>query len=336
MTRIETGFVPQPRTEIVNRQSGKIMQDIDRAQQELVSGLRADPVLALAGRTGETLALQARLSDLETIDASISLSSARASAQQSAIGTMRDALIDFVNTSTVATQSGLTNFELLSSAAEGTLRTVVGALNTTFGGRPLFGGDGLGTPVTDATAILSTFRLQTAAAPDPESTIAMIAQEFDTAGTMFDTEIYRGGTGSAPATTTWTGEPIRIDVKASEPVFRNVLRDLVSLAVSADPSRSFSTDGLREAFEQVMPDLRSAADELTDRSASIGAAEAQLAKARTQNSAERAYLVNMLADRVGRDRAETATEIIDREGKLEALFLATARLSRLSLTSFIR
>ena len=71
-------------------------------------------------------------------------------------------------------------------------------------------------------------------------------------------------------------------------------------------------------------------------SARIGTAEAQIETARTRNAAEETAL-GILRSGIGSvDPYEAATRLETVRAQLESLYLVTARVSRLSLTEYLR
>ena len=76
--------------------------------------------------------------------------------------------------------------------------------------------------------------------------------------------------------------------------------------------------------------------DVTQRRGFIGVGEAQIAAAVTRYEAEEAILTSLFNDKTGRDQFEAASELQLLESQLEASYLLTARLARLSITNFIR
>ena len=70
--------------------------------------------------------------------------------------------------------------------------------------------------------------------------------------------------------------------------------------------------------------------------ARIGTVEAQIEAARTRNSAEETALGIFRSEIGSVDSYEAATRLEQARSQLESLYLITARVSRLSLTEFLR
>ncbi|OZA12697.1 MAG: flagellar biosynthesis protein FlgL, partial [Rhodobacterales bacterium 17-64-5] len=70
--------------------------------------------------------------------------------------------------------------------------------------------------------------------------------------------------------------------------------------------------------------------------ARIGTAEAKVEAARTRNAAEETALGILRSDLGSVDPYEAATRLEAARNQLESLYLVTARVSRLSLTEFLR
>ena len=75
--------------------------------------------------------------------------------------------------------------------------------------------------------------------------------------------------------------------------------------------------------------------QIVDLQARIGASEGQVQRARTEVLAEAQALDMARTELIGVDPYETAVSLQSAETQLQTLYSVTARLSRLSLTSFL-
>ena len=88
--------------------------------------------------------------------------------------------------------------------------------------------------------------------------------------------------------------------------------------------------------QQAGQQLVSTEDARTTLRARIGTVEAQIEAARTRNSAEETSLGILRSDLGSVDPYEAATRLQTVQSQLESLYLVTARVSRLSLTEYLR
>jgi flagellar hook-associated protein 3 FlgL len=88
--------------------------------------------------------------------------------------------------------------------------------------------------------------------------------------------------------------------------------------------------------QQAGQQLVSTEDARTTLEARIGTVEAQIEAARTRNSAEETSLGILRSDIGSVDPYEAATRLQTIQSQLESLYLVTARVSRLSLTEYLR
>jgi flagellar hook-associated protein 3 FlgL len=88
--------------------------------------------------------------------------------------------------------------------------------------------------------------------------------------------------------------------------------------------------------QQAGQQLVSTEDARTTLRARIGTVEAQIEAARTRNSAEETSLGILRSDLGSVDPYEAATRLQAVQSQLESLYLVTARVSRLSLTEYLR
>jgi len=88
--------------------------------------------------------------------------------------------------------------------------------------------------------------------------------------------------------------------------------------------------------ETMAAGLISGAGSLIQIEARQGAIAARVDQAQSQNASERFAFQEARNSVVGIDLFDTATQLEDAQTRLESLYLLTARMSRLSLTEYLR
>ena len=322
-------------TNILARQGADLRGQVQRAAQEVASGKHSDIGATLRGDFAPLLAIDASLSRLAAYRSTTTDAVVHTSAQQSAIaglsqlaGGISTALLDAGNISTSA------QVDTLAADARGRLASAVGLLNTQASGRAVFSGQATGTaPLGRVDDMLTA--LETAAVG------ATTAGQVATAVTTWFNDplgfgaFYQGGTGLSPSPIA-PGEAADLSTTAMDPAIRDTLAGLAMAALldrgalAGDPSERARLAGT--AGQNL---LRSEDGRIT-LAARIGMVEAQIEVARTRNGAEETALGILRSDIGSVDPYEAATRLETVRAQLESLYLVTARVSRLSLTEYLR
>ena len=322
-------------TNILARQGADLRGQVQRAAQEVASGKHSDIGSTLRGDFAPLLAIDASLSRLAAYHSTTTDAVVHTSAQQSAIaglsqlaGGISTALLDAGNISTSA------QVDTLAADARGRLASAVGLLNTQASGRAVFSGQATGTaPLGRVDDMLTA--LETAAVG------ATTAGQVATAVTTWFNDplgfgaFYQGGTGLSPSPIA-PGEAADLSTTAMDPAIRDTLAGLAMAALldrgalAGDPSERARLAGT--AGQNL---LRSEDGRIT-LAARIGMVEAQIEVARTRNGAEETALGILRSDIGSVDPYEAATRLETVRAQLESLYLVTARVSRLSLTEYLR
>lgn len=332
------GFSPAASSAALNSQIRLTRAEAARAGQEAVTGWHQDPAAALGGRVGPLLDTTSRLAEIAVQGRSLSLAQTRAGAQQAALEQIGAATDRLIETATSALESPApATRATVAAEALAALETSISALNTAQGGRSLFTGDRADRPaLLDAEGFRNALRPLLAGATGPADASAILSDAFNSAGGLFDTTLYTGGTSDAPAVEAAVDQRIDYALRADEGVFRSLLRDLSGLAEAFTEPPLFSDEDGTSLARSALDNLRSSRAGLDIAAARLGTAEAQIAAAAERNVAaetEARLLEHALA---GRDPFEAATELTALESQIEGLFLTSVRLSQLSLTRFLR
>lgn len=337
MTFPLTGFPPQPRPDLMARLIADLRDRADAARTEAVTGRRADPAHALGGRIGEALEIERALAEAGQFREIIDLAGARAGVTQTALEALRGLAVDLAASGQTALDTSLSPARMaVSASARVALGSAVSALNSSFGGRSLFAGDGGGGAVAPAELFLSASVTILEAGPTAGAAYASLTVAFTAAGDLFDTSLYTGGTGDAPATEVAKGERIALSARADEAPMRHLLRDLAALATAFDPENAIPADAREGIATRAIAGLRDNLDALNGIAARIGAAEERMASAKARHMAAEVTLALAYNGLTGRDQYEAATELTALEAQLETSYITTARLANLSLASYLR
>jgi len=216
-----------------------------------------------------------------------------------------------------------------SDAARTSFEATVQSLNTRYGDQSLFGGaDVEGTPLATADQMLS--ELQTAIAGLTTATDVSIAVDawFDDVGGGFEIIGYQGDS---------TGVVERpLDANQFNEAIKETLKALAKGALANDPSVSLDLAETRNLQQESAVGLLNAAENMADLQARVGFIEGRVEEASVRNSAEQTSYGIARSEMVSADPFETATRLEAVQLQLETQYTLTARLSRLSLTEYLR
>lgn len=322
-------------TNILARQGADLRAQVQRAAQEVATGKHADIGKALRGDVSPLVAVDASLARLAAYRTTAADAAFQTSAQQVAIQGLSQ-LASGISTALVGARDVATpaQIDTLASDARGRLASAVGLLNTQASGRAVFSGQATGTlplgPVEDLLAALET--ATTGATTAGQVAAAVTTWFADPSGFG---AFYQGGAALTPVPVA-PGETVEVSTTATDPAIRETLAGLAMAALldrgvlagdRAERARLAATAG---------QELMRGEDARITLQARIGAVEAQIESARTRNGAEETALGILRSETGSVDPYEAATRLETIRTQLESLYLVTARVSRLSLTEYLR
>ncbi|WP_349537489.1 flagellin [Sagittula sp. NFXS13] len=223
----------------------------------------------------------------------------------------------------------------MSEDAENALSQTLNGLNRNVAGRFLFSGtatdrravEGVDDVLTDVrTALIGATSV---------ADVETVLDTFFGAGGTYETTTYQGSnTALSPMQLSET-ESINVDIRATDPVFREVLKPLIMAALATDVALGFSQDVQVEMMAKAGRDLLGAQEGLVELRAGLGALEARVEDADARNSAEITATSMARLDLVGADQYESASRYENIRSQLESLYAITVRSQRLSLAEFL-
>lgn len=322
---------------LMRRQSAEAKQSLGVHARALTTGRVADPGTHLKGDYGALTALERRIA----ISASYRLANAEAATlargQQAALGAVAEATRDLAiglidHASGTPAQNPLRGAEAAAAFA-----SVVSSLNTAAAGRSLFAGvESDGPALAPAEGMLADIRAAVAGLAEPADVVAAVEAWFEDPAGGFATTGYQGGDASLSPILVGEGEQLRLSTRADDPALKAVLTALALGTIAGDPDGTLSDPARATVFRSAGDRLLAAQDDIIALRASVGQVEARIETAATRLSAETAAAEVARAELVGVDRFEAATRLKDAERRLELVYEATARLSRLSLLDRLR
>lgn len=222
----------------------------------------------------------------------------------------------------------------LTANAKDAFGLLVGALNSSVAGRGLFGGTASNTAaLSPAEDILSELRTATASATTPLEFRQLVEDWF--VGPGFATDGYRGN--EDPLTFQLSeGDRAENHVNANNENLRALMIEVSISALANGHPSGFSTAEKQSLLMSSGESLLASQDGLTGLRADIGLLQERIEDAGVRNASQQSAFELARVDIVAADPYETASQLETTRAQLEALYTVTARLSGLTLTSFLR
>lgn len=333
MTRISVGDASL--TNILARQGAELRNRVQLASQEVATGKRGDIGQALRGDLSPLLAIDASLSRLQAYASTATDAALTTQGQQTALSGLSQ-LAAGITTTLLGARDFPTPAQVNTVAADarGRLASAVGLLNTQTSGRAIFSGMATDiVPLGSADAMLAA--LETAAVGS--TTAGQVAAAVTTwfADPLGFGTFYQGGPPLGPVPIA-PGESADLSTTAMDPTIRDTLAGFALAALIDRGILSGDATERARLAQTAGQTLFRSEDARITLAARIGTVEAQVETARTRNMAEETAL-GILRSGIGSvDPYEAATRLETVRAQLEALYLVTARVSRLSLVEYIR
>ena len=307
------------------------------ARTEVASGRVGDVTKAANGDIGGVQLLKKAVDDAKSYRTSLALAANRATLTQNVLGVLTSESARLATGAYAALGAGdEATMRTIAKDAKGALYAIFGALNTTDGGRSLFAGDATNAvPLGSVDALLADIEGIIAAAPDAASAQSALDAYFNDPAGGFQTSIYGGGANDAPAVELAPGIRVGASVKADAQPIKDVIRGFAVLANFATAPGGSAAE--RDALMTGAAELSLAAEQhVVDMRAVVGVSESRIAATIERYQSEETVLSNMLAKKTTRDPFEAASELQLLESQLEAAYLVTSRLARLSIAAYLK
>lgn len=334
MTMVSVGDLA--RNLMLQRTTAQVRKELDIATQTVASGLHHDMTQKTRGDFGLLSSLDATLARIKGWQANASVLQVRLSVQQSSLQGI-DALADDLAQDFLIAEGTRSHAGLVAAGAkaEAAFFSAIDMVNSRADGIFAFSGQNSDLPpLVPAETILAELEAITNGLVSVQDVASAVMDWFDDpAG--FAAFAYQGGDPRI-AVTVSSADSIAAGVTAIEPGLRDTLAGLAfgALLGRGTPAGSVETKFImaKEAGERL---LASKVDRI-DVAAAVGVAENRVHQAQTRLGAEASSLQQIQASIVAADPFESALRLQEAQSRLEAIFMVTARLSRLSLTEYLR
>ncbi|OAN69190.1 hypothetical protein A8B78_04920 [Jannaschia sp. EhC01] len=323
---------------LLRRDSAQQKADLTRLTSELSTGRVADLGKALGGDYSALADITRGMRLNTTFATSVTEAAIAAEGRQNALGRMSAELDGFAPSLLAVTGSGSLS-DLQLKLADGTDRfdQAVDVLNTRFAGRSLFSADAPdATPLIAAEDMMVELRALVSGAVDATTAAADVTAWFMDTGGGYETLAWQGGAGDAPTVLIGEGQTAETGVTALDPAIRETLAGLALAALASEQTPAFPEDEQRAFITAAAHQMLNAEDGLIGLRARLGTEEARIEEAKVTAESTRSSLQIEYGRLVEADPYDTATELEAVALQLESLYILTARMSRLSLTEYLR
>ncbi len=322
------------RSMILRKQVADLKGATERHASEMTLGRTADPGQKLRGDFTALAGVQRALAQVESHATVVAEANLQFTTMQNALDKVHDlttgasARLLSINTQT---QSILLQRESETIWQE--MGTVVSMLNAQVAGRSLFAGIATDGPaVMDRDAILATLQSEIALAGATTATdVETVVSNWFAAGSA-----YLGSATELAPYRLAPGDTMAPPPTAADPALQDLLKGMAMMALLSQGLMAGDDAERFELTQTAASTMLAAQPSFFDLRAAVGIGEAQIEKAEVRLTNERVSLQRALSDLIAVDPYEAAVKLEETQSRLEALFAITARLSRLSLSDYLR
>ena len=323
---------------MLRRHNATTRQDISRLAEEVATGRTADVAARLSGEYSYLADIERNLGRLQGYRTSASEAGTFAAGMQAALGRVQDIGSELSIRLIESAGSGIaTVTAAVARDAVDSLDRIVSALNTQIGGRSLFAGNATATaPLVSADALRAEMRAAAAGQTTADGVQAALENWFDDASAGFQSLAYTGSSRGLDPFHLGPDETVDLDLTAASPAIRTFLKQVGLAIIAADQTLALSPDARADLMRRSADGLFAVQEDLTGLRADLGFAEARIEDSKVRQEAETSSLEIARNALLGVDPFDVATRLTDAQQRLESLYAVTARLSRLTLSDFLR
>ena len=322
---------------LLQRRGADLKAEMTRLNEELVTGQVSDVKSVLAGNVGYLTGIENDLRLIEGYQVATREAANFTDAMQTALERVQAAGTGYAQRALVTAQNGTEPvLDQLAVDARTELETIISALNTTVGGRTVFGGTATDrSPIADVDTLLNELRAATSAATSVDDIMTAADIWFDGA-TGFSDTVYTGADTPLNPFRLADGESVFVGVTAEDQALRDVIKTVALSALADDMTLPLSVEQKRDLLHRSATDLLGYQDGLTALRAGVGAAQERIDQLQTRGNAQSTSLEYAKGALLNADPYETATKLEEVQFQLQSLYTVTARMSDLSLVNFVR
>lgn len=316
----------------------RLRNELQRLSHEVTTGRTVSPQRQLKGNLAPLAAVEHRLGLIDSAERSLAQRQTRLDAAQSGLKVFLDQGDEIAAQLRLPLTLNIPPGEeaMADRGARSALSGLTAALNQSIAGQALFGGTASDRPpLPSGEAILEAAEAAVAGLQSAEDIAAALETFFldDSGGYM--TTIYQGGPpaagGLAPS-----GQPQTPLPTAADPAIRQTLMALSMAGILATPAAPADAGERNALALGAASALNNATAAMAALGGEMGFAQADVMRQKTRLQGEHDALTLARETMIGADPYAAATRLEQARNQLESLYMVTARISRLSLTEFLR
>ncbi len=321
---------------ITTRNGSAIKSELSMLAESLSTGQVTDVVQHLGGKTAQYSGINHSLAQLNSYAATARETAQSLATMQTMLGQIQaegDATSNQLLL--LSNSSSETQVTEAARAARPTFDTMVSLLNGRVADRALFGGAQVdAVPLASADDMITSIQLAIGGATTQAAISAAIDTWFDDPAGGFAMMGYQGDTGPAVQKRLSENTTLAIDARADDPAIKASLKSAALAAITHEMS---GLDvGTRSALlQEAGIGLFAATSGLVAVQARVGFVEESVARTQTETAAQTTALEIAKNDHISADPFDTASRLQAMQLQLETHYAVTARLSQLSLLSYM-
>ncbi len=315
----------------------RLGRELTTLGREVTSGLTADVAAHMNGDTAPLAAVERGLDTVSAYQTAIRETRVVAGAAQLSLERAQTRIGDVAADAMKVAGGNLSvSLDTVAAAARQGFSGMVSDLGTSAGGVRLFAGAATDGPaLRPAEEIMADLAAATWDLGTADEVDAAIEAYFADGG-PFDTNDYLGATQSRAPVRVGPGDAVDFAPRADATEIRAGLKALARIAVLDAGALSGNQSERMALLSSGIEDAVTAGEGLIALQARGGAVEERLELAATRAAAERSGLETARLDMIAIDPFEAATRLEQSQVQLESLYAVTARLSRMSLSDYMR
>ncbi|MDO9637131.1 MAG: flagellar biosynthesis protein FlgL [Pseudotabrizicola sp.] len=334
MTMVSSGDLAQ--SLLLKSHTARLKGELGRLTQEFAAGRVSDVGATLNGDLTRLTSVSRARTMTAGYQSAAREASSHSAAMQSALKTIAETSGSLVGPLLTASQLNTEDSVALTGVdARGRLDAVLATMNISAGGRSLFSGQALDQPsVAGADTILTALRAELVGAVTAQQAMDRISDWFDDpAG--YRALAYQGGVPLGPVAVSST-DRVWMGVTAEDPAFRAMLKGMTAAALLDDPATPLPATETKTLARLSAETLLAGNEAMITLAAQLGISEGRIEAAQSRNAVDLLAQEMAQADLVRSDPERLAIELEAVQTNLESVYAITARLSRMSLTDFLR
>ncbi len=311
-----------------------LRRSAEAARIEVVTGRIADLPKALGRAVGEAHLLRKAVDDIAQQREAMARAAFRGTIAQNMLADISSGAAAL--NADIAAALGRNDEKTIAAAsvaANDALHAAVSRLNTRLEGRAIFAGDDAdGAALAGADLLLADVAALYAGAATPAQLEADLDFYFNDPAGGFQTTIYQGGAGEMSSLEIAPGETVNPTARADEQGIKDILRGLATIAVAGAgaPSPDRNT-----ALTNAGAKLLVGADGVVAIRTRVGVEEQRIAAVGARLDAEEPAMNEAYNAMTARDPFDAASRLQAFEAQIDASYVLTSRLSRLTLANYL-